>query len=203
MKLQYAFFAERNVGITAVDKVERVAVACNFKLVMTLRRGGFVHNVADTLVRRDYPLNGVGAFHRLYLRDGFHRREYVREVGLAQLRLCSHLVDRGRGVHYVGGDADFFQECVVELSHGVLHILRFICIYYSLLYADCQHAILRNYSIRNVARTPSRFPQSLSSRFPVRIARPFPAHSSAAGEQRFPHIHKFKKFSDCRYRQFR
>ena len=44
-----------------------------------------------------------------------------------------------RGVHYVGGDADFFQECVVELSHGVLLILRFICIYYSLLYADRRH----------------------------------------------------------------
>ena len=85
---------------------------------MTQRRGGFVHDVADTLVRRDYPLDGVGAFHRLYLRDGFHRREYLREVGSAQLRLCFHLINRGRGVHYVGGYADFFQECVVELSHG-------------------------------------------------------------------------------------
>ena len=155
MKLQITFFAERNVGITAVYQIERVAVACNFKLVMPLRRSGFVHDVANALVRRDYPLDGVGAFHRLYLRDGFHRREYVRKVGSAQLRLCFHLVDRGRGVHYVGGDADFFQECVVELSNGVLLILRFICIYYSLLYADRQHAILRNYSIRNVARTPS------------------------------------------------
>ena len=36
------------------------------------------------------------------------------------------------------GTLIFFQKCVVELSHGILLILRFICIYYSLLYADCQ-----------------------------------------------------------------
>ena len=159
MQLQYAFFAERNVGITAVDKVKRITIACDLQLVMTQRRGGFVHDVADTLVRHDYPLDGVGAFHRLYLRDGFNRLEYLREVGSAQLRFRFHLVDRGRGVHYVGGDTDFFQECVVELSHRVLLMSRFICIYYSLLYADCQHAILRKLlNPEYYLRTPSRFP---------------------------------------------
>ena len=48
-----------------VDKVEGIAVACDFRLAVVERRAVLVHDLGDPLITGDDSLDGVGAFYRL------------------------------------------------------------------------------------------------------------------------------------------